>query len=295
MGIRTFFHKIKAGFVRTKEPSIPSLDAAKIYGNYGEDKLVYMLRKELPSCKFKRNVVVSTPDGNAEIDCLVLHDNKLFAIEIKRWKGRLIEQENGFLQEKTDRWTGETHTKLHKSPFKQLGRAIYLLRKQIPLKAWVNAIVFFEDDELESVSSFSGNVWFDRYEDLVEYISNDGKVSFGTCANDCFEKCVPADYLFANTWGKSMHCVINRATLQFATPQCNVSVDEIAFIRFSHHWSYDDLYITMVDGSIQTISLENAKIQVSDNGRISTYALCKLDYIELGRTLDGNVKKCAVE
>lgn len=92
-----------------------------------------------------------------------------------------------------------------------------------------------------------------------------------------------------------MHCVINRATLQFATPQCNVSVDEIAFIRFSHHWSYDDLYITMVDGSIQTISLENAKIQVSDNGRISTYALCKLDYIELGRTLDGNVKKCAVE
>lgn len=234
MGIRTFFHKIKAGFVRTKEPSIPSLDAAKIYGNYGEDKLVYMLRKELPSCKFKRNVVVSTPDGNAEIDCLVLHDNKLFAIEIKRWKGRLIEQENGFLQEKTDRWTGETHTKLHKSPFKQLGRAIYLLRKQIPLKAWVNAIVFFEDDELESVSSFSGNVWFDRYQDLVEYISNDGKVSFGTCANDFFEKCVPADYLFANTWGKSMHCVINRATLQFATPQCNVSVDEIAFIRFSH-------------------------------------------------------------
>ena len=32
--------------------------------------------------------------------------------------------------------------------------------------------------------------------------------------------------------------------------------------------------------------LENAKIQVSDNGRISTYALCKLDYIELGRMLN---------
>ena len=42
----------------------------------------------------------------------------------------------------------------------------------------------------------------------------------------------------------------------------------------------------MADGSIKTITLENAKIQVSDNGRISTYALCKLDYIELGRTLN---------
>ena len=178
------------------------------------------------------------------------------------------------------------HTKLLKSPFKQLGRAIYLLRKQISLKAWLNAVVFFEDDELESVSVFSENVWFDRYQDLVDYISNDGKASFGTSANDFFEKCVPADYLYANAWGKSLHCIINRATLRFETPQGNISADNITSIGISHHWSYDELHITMVDASVSTITLENAKIQVSDNGRISTYALCKLDYIELGRTLN---------
>lgn len=286
MGIRAFFHKIKMGFVRAGESSIPYVNEVKRYGNSGEDEFTYRLCRELPSCKIKRNVAILTPDGNAEIDCLVLHHKKLFAIEVKRWKGYLTERDDGFLQEKTDRWTGETHTKLLKSPFKQLGRAIYLLRKQIPIKAWVNAVVFFEDDELESVSAFSDNVWFDRYQDLVDYISNDGKVSFGTSANDFFERCVPADYLYANAWGKSLHCIINRTTLRFKTPQGDISADNIDSIRISHHWSYDELHITMADGSIKTITLENAKIQVSDNGRISTYALCKLDYIELGRTLN---------
>ena len=285
MGIRAFFHKIKMVFVRAGESSIPYVNEAKRYGNYGEDAFTYMLRRELPSCKIKRNVVISTTDGNAEIDCLVFYENKLFAIEVKRWKGCLIESEDGFLQEKTDRWTGEIHTKLLKSPFKQLGRAIYLLRKQIPLKAWVNAVVFFEDDELESVSVFSDNVWFDHYQDLVDYISNDGKVSFGRGANDFFEKCIPADYLYANAWGKSMHCIINRATLRFEASQGVLTADRIVSIRISHHLSYDELHITMTDGSVNVISLENAKIQVSNNGRISTYALCKLDYIELGRTL----------
>ena len=286
MGIRAFFHKIKIGFVRAGESSIPYVNEVKRYGNSGEDEFTYRLCRELPSCKIKRNVAILTPDGNAEIDCLVLHHKKLFAIEVKRWKGYLTERDDGFLQEKTDRWTGETHTKLLKSPFTQLGRAIYLLRKQIPIKAWVNAVVFFEDDELESVSAFSDNVWFDRYQDLVDYISNDGKVSFGTSANDFFERCVPADYLYANAWGKSLHCIINRTTLRFKTPQGDISADNIDSIRISHHWSYDELHITMADGSIKTITLENAKIQVSDNGRISTYALCKLDYIELGRTLN---------
>jgi hypothetical protein len=142
--------------------------------------------------------------------------------------------------------------------------------------------VFFEDDELESVSVFSENIWFDRYQDLVAYIQNGGKASLGSSAIDFFDKCVPADYLYANAWGKSLHCIINRSTLRFD----NIPVDRIVSIRISHHWSYDELHITMVDSSVRTITFENAKIQVNDNGRISTYALCKLDYIELGRTLN---------
>ena len=53
MGIRAFFHKIKMGFVRAGESSIPYVNEAKRYGNYGEDEFTYSLRRELPSCKLK--------------------------------------------------------------------------------------------------------------------------------------------------------------------------------------------------------------------------------------------------
>ena len=285
VGIRAFFHKIKVGFVRAGEASIPYVSEAKHYGNYGEDEFTYMLCRKLPSCKIKRNVVIFTPEGNAEIDCLVFYQNKLFAIEVKHWKGRLTEQEDGFLQEKTDRWTGETHAKYLRSPFKQLSRAIHLLKKQIPIKAWVNAVVFFNNDDLASISTYSDAVWFDHYQDLVDYIRKEGKASFGTGAIDFFSKCVPADYLYANAWKKSLHCIIDRASLQFKTPQGIISADNIISICIYHHWSYDELRVQMTNGTEIILSLENAKIQVYENGCVSSYALCKLDYIELGRTL----------
>lgn len=285
MGIKTFFHKIKTGLVRAFEPSIPNVSEVKRYGNYGEDDFTYTLHKKIPTCKIKRNVIISTPEGNAEIDCLVLHNNKLFAIEIKNWKGCLIEKENAFLQEKIDKWTGETHTKLLKSPFKQLGRAIYLLRKQIPIKAWINDIVFFCDDELESVTTISDNVWFNDYQNLANYIINSGKMSFNTSANDLFEKCIAADYLYANQWDKSLHCIIDPTTLRFITSHGVINTDKILSIRIFHHWSYDELDIKLIDGSNEIITLENAKIHVTENGCTNTYALCKLDYIELGREL----------
>lgn len=285
MRIRTFFHKIKMGFVRARGPSIPYVGAAKHYGNFGENKFIDMLRSALPTCKIKRNVVVSTPEGNAEIDCLVLHNNKLFAVEVKSWKGHLTERAEGFLLQKTDRRTGVTHTKLLKSPFKQLGRAIYLLKKYNTVKVWINEVVFFDGEELESVSVSSDKVWFNRYQDLLDYINNDGKSSLWKGANDFFEKCIPADYLYANAWEKFLHCIVDRTTLSFEAPNGKIFADNIDSIRIFHHWSYDELQITMVDGSVGVTTLENAKIQVSDNGRISTYALCKLDYIEFGKTI----------
>lgn len=284
MGIRSFFHKIKTGVVRAGESSIPYVDGVKRYGNYGESRFVDILRRELPSCKIKRNVVIFTPDGNAEIDCLVLYENKLFAIEVKRWKGKLTECRDGFLQEKIDRWTGERHDKVLKSPFKQLQRAIGLLKRQISVNAWINAIVFFEDDESESVSVFSDHVWFDDYRELAAYIREDGKRSFGMNANDFFEKCVAADCLYSVT-GRSLRCVVDRSTLRFEADRETISPDRMIAVRVVHHWSYDELYVQFTDGTKRVISLENAKIRVCDDGRFFTYALCKLDYIELGRAL----------
>ena len=196
MGIGEFFHKIGVGFTRLGENSIPHTTQAKRYGNWGEDEFVYHIRTHLPNCQIKRNIVIQTLEGNAEIDCLILYNNKLFAIEIKRWKGELTECDGQFVQRKLDRWTDEWHTKIQKSPFRQLSRAIYLLRKQVTEKAWINSIVYFEDADRISINN--ENTWFDNVYSLTEYIQNNGQVSYGNNAQAFFNQCIPADYLYSN-------------------------------------------------------------------------------------------------
>jgi hypothetical protein len=123
----------------------------------GEEQLSEKILELIPSCRVKNNIIIRTSEGNAEIDCLVLVGSRLFAIEVKRWKGDIIETDQCMIQKKVDQWTDEIHTKQHKSPFKQLGRAIYFLRNQVKSSAWVNPIVFFED--ADSVHIESDGVW----------------------------------------------------------------------------------------------------------------------------------------
>ena len=279
MSIRSFFHKIKTGFTRMVEPSIPYTSQEKRYGDSGEDEFVHAIKSRLPDCKIKKNIIIQTVEGNAEIDCLLLYENKLFAIEVKRWKGQLVEQYGDFLQYKRDRWTNETHTKAHKSPFKQLGRAVYLLRKQIPNNAWLNTIVFFE--ESDSVDIKSNDIWFNEINKLVSYIVYDGKPSNGNNANLFFNKCIAADYLNCNLCEKSLHCIICDDSLRFETQQGVLDRRNICSISISHHWSYDKVNITTNDGIVHTIDIENGSVYVIDNGHKSRYALCKLDYILL--------------
>lgn len=280
MGIGNFFHKIGIGFTRLGENSIPHTTPAKRYGNWGEDEFIYHMKNHLPNCQIKRNIVIHTLDGNAEIDCLILYNNKLFAIEIKRWKGELIERDGQFVQYKRDRWTDEWHAKSHKSPFRQLNRAIYLLRKQIPEKAWINSIVYFE--EADKLSIKSEGVWFENIYSLIEYILNDGQTSYGNNAQTFFDKCIPADYLYSNSWDKSLHCTICDDSLIFKTQNKLLKRSDISTISVMHHWSYDELCIKSHQGVIYNINLENEHLRVIENGYIRQYAFCKLDYIELG-------------
>ena len=280
MGLRSFFHKIKIGFTRMREPSIPYTTAAKKYGDWGEDKFVYAIQSQLPDCKIKKNIIIQTPEGNAEVDCLILYKNKLFAIEVKRWKGQLLESGGDFVQYKRDCWTDEIHTKSHRSPFKQLGRAIYLLKKQIPCNAWINAVVYFEDPNY--IETKSDNVWFANMSELTSYIMNDGKASWGNNANAFFDKCIAADYLYCSSWGNSSHCIVCDNSLRFNTAEGVITRKEIHSISITHHWSYDELKIKTLRGVCFTAQAENASIYVIDNGYKKRYALAKLDYIQFG-------------
>lgn len=284
MKIKNFFHKLKIGFVRLKGASIPYVSSAKKYGENGEKYFTDALKNALPSSQIKNNVVINTQDGNAEIDCLVLYRNKLFAIEVKRWKGRLTETVDGFIQEKTDRWTSETHIKQHKSPFKQLNRAIYLLKKQISGKIWINSVVYFEDKVFEGISTSNEYVWFSDINDLVNHIKNDGKITYDNNeAKRFFAKCISADYLYANSWGRYLHCVITPESLNIQTEQGIITRKDISHIHIVHHFSYDELNITLNDASNRRAVIENGKVKVNDGGIFAEYSFCKLDYIEIGK------------
>lgn len=280
MGLKTFLHKLKMGFVRMGASSIPRTSQAKQYGDYGERALVQAIQKHLPEARIKMNVIIRTTEGKGEIDCLVLYQNKLFAIEIKSWKGHIREQNGCMIQTKIDQWTGERHAKQHKSPFKQLARGIYLLRQQVEEKAWINSIVFFE--EATSVSVGDEFVWFTDVDRLVAYIAREGKPSSLEGAQRFFKACIPADYVRAENWGSSLHCLVYDESLHFKVGSKLLTRKDIRKIEIDHYWSYDDLILHTRDGKRFTVPMENGTLYVYDNGYKYGYALCKMAYIELG-------------
>lgn len=160
---------------------------AKRYGMHGEDDFCHRLKRRIPSAKIKQNIRIETKEGRGEIDCLILFENKIFAVEVKSWKGQSIEEDGHFVQKKTDIWTGEVHEKHHRSPFTQLSRAIYLLKKQIPGNVWINGIVYFEG--AERVTASEEYPWFLDMDEVCRYIKKDGRTSRKKEAEGFFHRC----------------------------------------------------------------------------------------------------------
>lgn len=280
MGLKLFVYKLRVGFARMGGRSLPHTTSAKAYGNEGEDSLATLLMQRIPSCEIKQNIMISIPEGNAEIDILVLYQNKLFAIEVKHWKGHLREVDGGIVQDKIDRWTDEIHRKRHKSPFKQLNRAIYLLRKQIQGKVWVHPIVYFED--ATSVDTSEDNIWFSSIDELVSYITDEGNTRISVDATAYFDACTAADRLYALSGRRTLYGHIYDDCLRFQTQNGFVTRREILDIYVKHHWTYDELYIKTTTGEELYSTIENDSIEVFHDGWRQRYALCKIDYIQLG-------------
>lgn len=273
------FHKIKIGFTRKHGTPIPYVSEQKRYGNNGEQYFIQELKYLLPECKIKQNIIINTPNGNAEIDCLILYKNKLFAIEIKRWKGDIIETDNRFVQYKQDRYTGETHTKILKSPFSQLKRSIYLLKSQSMQNIWINPIVYFEDTS--SVSTTSENIAFTNITELVKYIINQGKQSNKNEAINFFNECQQSNLIYANYLNKSLNCIIDNTSLQFNINGKQITKQNISLIEIMHHWSYDTLKITSTDNKTYYTDIENGMIAVTETNIYQKYSLSKIDYIKI--------------
>ncbi len=95
------------------------------------------------------SVRVSTYDGNAEMDHVIIGDNGIFIVEVKNHKGTIVgsEEDGSWTQHKVGRKGGE-YSKQMGNPVKQVRRQVFLLSsylKQHNIRLWVEGAVFFSN------------------------------------------------------------------------------------------------------------------------------------------------------
>ncbi len=279
MGI---FHKLKVGFDRIFNcSSVEYTPEVKRYGNAAEFGLPSFLKNRIPNCRVKSNVVISLPNerAQAEIDCLVLLEDKLFAIEIKHWKGDVVEYEDGFHIYKQDKYTDDVWEKVLKSPFCQVGRAVSMLKKQTNNRDWIQTIVYFEG--ASSVQVLGDDIWFDDASELADYIINYQNRYRSNGNIQCFHSAIAADFIYSGIY-HNLHCIIEDKSLCFNIGSVSITRKDIEWIDITHHFSYDDLYIFLHNGNTITTHIENGRMYVIENNTRREYSLCKIDRIILG-------------
>lgn len=280
MGI---FHKLSTGIKRSLNgKSIDYVSGQKSYGNNAEDAFSKALKSALSDATIKSNIMIDIPKGRCEIDTLLKYKDKLFIIEVKHWKGVIVEQDGYFLAKKIDKYTKEIHQKHVKSPFGQVKRQAYLLKEMSESNVWINTVVFFFGADVVRIKN--QDTWFTDFNELVDFITSDGRVSNPEQINRCLKKCKSADYIYASAiFGtKSLHCIITPASLIFNCYGKPITKDEIKLIRIVHRFSYDELYIELRNGeSVRTI-VENGNISVINDGIHRVYSFSKIDCIIIG-------------
>ncbi len=278
----SIFHKLKVGLGRIfNSSSVEYTPEVKRYGNVAEFGLPIFLKSRIPNCQVKSNVVISLPNekAQAEIDCLVLLEDKLFAIEIKHWKGDIVECEDGFHIYKQDKYTDDVREKVLKSPFRQVGRAVSMLKKQTNNRDWVQTIVYFQD--AASVQVLGNDVWFDDASLLADYIIDYQNRHRSNGNIQCFCSAIAADFIYSGTY-RNLHCIIDDRSLCFDIHGGALTKQDIYWIDIEHHFSYDNLYIHMRNGNTVTTKIENGRIYATENNIRREYSLCKIDRIALG-------------
>lgn len=255
----------------------------KDFGTFAEEKVVKRIKLELPAAIVKSNVILYENGDSCEIDCIVQYENKIFIIEIKHWKGIIIEEKDCFIKKKEDKYTNDIYIKQMTSPFKQVKRQIMMLKATTKTILWVNPIVLFVDSD--KVICKSNNVWFDNIKDLINYIMYNGKRSNQEQINKCISQVKCSDYIYSSSLfgNRYLHCNILDHSLKFKTNKRIVSRDEIKQINIKHHFTYDELSILLTGGYYLTINIENGNIDIIENGRNNYYSLSKIDQIILGK------------
>lgn len=278
--VNHFFHDLLLIGERAFAESLPYETQQEVYGKQGEKSVYQTLVDSLPDARIYKNVlIIDNSQVKGEIDILLLYNKKIFAIEVKHWKGSVYQKNNIYYQEKN------CETKTVRSPFAQLHRNIYFLKKSCLFNGWINDIVYFED--ADDILLSDENVWFDNYEALISYIQYDGEVSKDTDTPKFIGSLVCADELLSSKlFGeKSYLCRVKQKCLRLKDFQQNVvelNLSKVKLLNITHHIKYDEVYVIFENQTIQTLISDTQNITVlNHDGTESYFGLSKIDKIQL--------------
>ena len=285
---RQFFHKLGNTIAcigkRTFSKNVPYEEDWEIYGDEGEKYVQCELNKLLPNANIFCNILTINDDRViGEIDTLVILDDKIFAIEVKHYRGDIYE-ENGELYQ--DKPNAECVTRLPRNPFKQIKSNVYKFKNiNNGEDYWINEAVFFVG--ADSIDIVSYDNWFTNIDCLVEYMLNEGRPSKRTSIDYVVSKINCRDEIIGRgLWSKKRCDRIIRDVLTFENAEGqNVDIDlhnVKKIIVEKHRMSRDDLAIIMRDDSSIQVVATDTTISVKDYlGNIERYMFSKIDAVYL--------------
>ncbi|MBU9710578.1 nuclease-related domain-containing protein [Evansella tamaricis] len=118
-------------------------------GVQGERRAVEAVQQLPSDYDVFRSVKLSTSEGTAELDQIIVSDNGIFVVEVKNHNGSIVgnADDKSWTQHKVGQ-NGGRYSKQMGNPIRQVKRQVFILSKYLKengVNAWVEGVVFFSN------------------------------------------------------------------------------------------------------------------------------------------------------
>lgn len=282
--ITNLFKNLRLWAKRSTQRNHDWVAESKAYGNLSEKDFYSTLKQHLPqSAILKKNILIKNQNKSSEIDFIIIFENKIFAIELKSWRGKITNDGDKYYQEKSDRYNEDViHYKELKSPFSQLKSNIYYLKESTNKNIYINAVVFFINDGL--IDIYDETVWFNEMDALVDYILSKGRSCSINEIEKFLKKLVIADRIYPK-WQNNQFIVgiIDEHSLEFEFEGRQIKKHDIDFIAIEHKLTSDCLSIYLVNCTVIKISFANKTLLFNYDNVVDNFYLSRINRIEIGK------------
>lgn len=280
----TIWENIKCAFGRLFASGLPSSPEEKIFGDEGERAFCEGIVKALRKATVKQNVLLFGHGGEyGELDFLIEHDNRLFAVEVKRWNGMVIITDEGV---KHYNKRGELTS--DKDPFRQVMRTVGLLKSIYGLHTYIEGIVYF-GGEAKIDCRADDMLWFDDVKELAKFIKKSDNARMTDRETDKLLKNLTcADLIYSESlFGdkeKRVH-IVSPTLLLDIKGERNVKIDfrDIYALEIGHGLLRDGVRVILKNGrKLSGKSFGTQNIHVKEYKITYEIALNKIDGIIMG-------------